>query len=130
MNCFMFTGRLGRDAELRTTTSGKSVLGFAVANDIGFGDKKTTLWIDCAMWGDRGEKIARFLTKGQEVAIQGEVSPKAFTKKDGTTNCTLSVNVRELTLVGGKSDAQPQQQSRQPSRQSGPSWDEGDEIPF
>ena len=42
MNVWTFSGRVGADAELRTTQSGEKVLSFRVANDIGFGDRKTT----------------------------------------------------------------------------------------
>ena len=44
MNVWTFSGRVGADAELRTTQSGEKVLSFRVANDIGFGDRKTTQW--------------------------------------------------------------------------------------
>ena len=64
MNVWIFTGRLGRDAELRTTQSGEKVLGFAVANDVGFGERKQTLWADCSLWGRRAEALAQYLTKG------------------------------------------------------------------
>ena len=43
MNVWTFSGRVGADAELRTTQSGEKVLSFRVANDIGFGDRRTTL---------------------------------------------------------------------------------------
>lgn len=54
-NVFSFTGRLGRDAEVRSTPSGQTVLSVAVANDVGYGENKKTLWIRVSVWG-KGQK--------------------------------------------------------------------------
>src|SRR3954451_16434544 len=63
MNVWTFSGRVGADAELRTTQSGEKVLSFRVANDIGFGDRRTTQWVDCSMWGKRAESVANYVKK-------------------------------------------------------------------
>ena len=54
MNTCTFVGRLPRDAQLKDVGVNK-VCNFSIASDVGFGDKKKTLWIECAMWGKRGE---------------------------------------------------------------------------
>ena len=53
-------GRLGKDAEVKEI-NGKNVINFTVAVDTGYGDKKTTLWIDAAKWD--AEKY-RIVTEG------------------------------------------------------------------
>lgn len=102
MNVWTFTGRLGADGELRSTQSGEKVLGFRVANDVGFGDRKTTQWVDCSIWGRRAEALAPHLTKGKAVVISGEVTLREFEKRDGTRGAGLSVRVNEIDFTGGR----------------------------
>ena len=101
MNVWTFTGRLGADGELRTTQSGEKVLGFRVANDVGFGDRKTTQWVDCSIWGRRAESLAPHLTKGKSVIVSGEVTLREYDKRDGTRGAGLSVRVAEIDFTGG-----------------------------
>ncbi len=101
MNVWTFTGRLGADGELRTTQSGEKVLGFRVANDVGFGERKTTQWVDCSIWGRRAESLAPHLTKGKQVVISGEVTLREYEKRDGTRGAGLTVRVAEIDFTGG-----------------------------
>lgn len=103
MNIWIFTGRLGADAELRPT-SGDSVLNFRAANDTGFGDTKRTQWVECSLWGTRAEALAPHLTKGKAVVVAGELTLREFEKRDGSRGYGLAVRVAELTLVGGQRD--------------------------
>lgn len=100
MNQFVFTGRLGRDAELRYTTTGKAVCGFSVANDIGYGEKKSTQWIKCTLWEKRAVSLAPYLVKGLEVTVSGEVTVETWTPKDGEMRASLAVNVTDVDLHG------------------------------
>lgn len=100
MNTAIFAGRLGRDAELRATPSGKSVLNFSLAVDIGFGDKKETLWVDCSMWGERADKIAPYLTKGKSITAGGDVGLRQW-ESQGKSGAAITLNVQRLTLQGG-----------------------------
>lgn len=108
MNNCVFSGRLGRDAELRTTQNGKKVLNFPLAVEIGFGENKTTMWIDCALWGDRGERLVQHLVKGKEVVISGSISLTEFiTKRDGSgaKDKKLSLTVNDIQMFGGGQSA-------------------------
>ena len=104
MNNWNFTGNLGKDAETRHTASGKTVVQFTVAVKSGYGDKASTTWARCSLWGDRGEAVAKYLTKGQLVGITGEAELKEFTNKEGNKQSSLEVRVNDLTLLGGKQD--------------------------
>ncbi|WP_244442532.1 single-stranded DNA-binding protein [Azospirillum lipoferum] len=86
---------------MRTTQSGEKVLGFRVANDVGFGDRKTTQWVDCSIWGRRAESLAPHLTKGKSVVVSGEVTLREYEKRDGTRGAGLSVRVAEIDFTGG-----------------------------
>ena len=102
MNVWTVSGNCGRDAEVRATKAGKMVTSWSVAVNSGWGDNKTTTWANCNYWGDRGEKVAPYLKKGQQVVVSGELTLREWTDKEGNARTTLDVNVKELTLIGGK----------------------------
>lgn len=91
INICTFKGRIGKDAVTRFTQAGKAVTGFSLAVDIGFGDNKSTLWLDCNIWGERGEKLAGHLLKGTSPTVSGEIGTR---EHEGKTYITL--NVREI----------------------------------
>jgi single-strand DNA-binding protein len=96
-------GRIGSDAETRTTQGGQKVTQFSMPFDTGFGDKKKTTWVRCSYWGDRGERVAQYLTKGSLVFVSGEPSLSTYEGKEGPRT-SLELNVQSLKLLGGKKD--------------------------
>ena len=120
MNSWNFTGNLGADAEQRVTPSGEPVVSFSVGVKAGFGDRATTTWARCQMWGKRGPAVAEYLRKGQLVGVSGEASLREYDKKDGSKGASLEVRVNDLTLLGRRdSDAQHSAPAA-PSRQAAP----------
>ena len=107
MNIFTFTGNLGRDAETRFTQSGDPITSFSVAVKSGYGKSESTSWINCNYWGKRGEAVAPHLKKGAQVAVSGEFSLRTYTTKGGEEKTSPDVNVRELTLLGSRHQAEP-----------------------
>ena len=100
MNVLTIVGRLGQDARTNKV-GGTSVANFSVAAKAGYGEREQTVWVDCALWGQRAEgKLVDYLKKGQQVCVSGEMGTR---EHDGKTYITLRVN--ELTLCGGR-DAQ------------------------
>jgi len=107
MNVFMIEGRLTKDAEVRMTQAGKSVAGFTVASDVGFGDNKKTLFMDCSLWGKRAEGgLIQYLTKGTSVVVHGELQPNDWTDKEGNQRKAIKLNVSDVKLVGGQQQNQ------------------------
>lgn len=132
MNVFTFTGNLGGNAEQRYTQSGDSVVSFSVAVKSGFGDKASTTWVRCTMFGKRGESVLPYLNKGQLVGVSGEFSAREWDDKQGQKRTSIEVRVNDLTLLGGKQDAQ--QDQRQQTTQQSKKVSHGDgldsDIPF
>jgi single-strand DNA-binding protein len=123
MSNFKELVRIGKDAVTRFTQGGKAVTGFSAAFDNGWGDKKQTVWLDCSLWGDRGEKLAPYLTKGSQIVVEGDIGTR---EHEGKTYLTL--DVREVKLTGGKPDSKPA--SKPASRQSEFEPDDLDKVPF
>lgn len=133
MNAWNFVGNLGKDAETRYLQSGDPVVSFSVGVKSGYGEKATTTWARCAMFGKRAESVSQYLTKGQLVGISGEVTLREWNDKEGQKRSSLEVRVNDLTLLGkkdGQHAAQPRQQAPAPQQAAQPAQDDFDDIPF
>lgn len=133
MNNITIAGQLGRDAEVRYLPDGKPVVNFSVADSQG--RDKDPIWWRCTLWGDRGPKLAEYLTKGQAVTISGVVTEKSYTDKDGDEVVSFDIRVQDVALQGGKRDAAPAPRpspAQQRTAAPAPSGfdDEDSEIPF
>jgi single-strand DNA-binding protein len=121
-------GRLGRDAEFRTMQDGTGICNFAVAADVGFGDKKKTYWVDVAKFGKGSEGLSKILRKGASVAVTGELGTR---EHQGKTY--LQCRADDITILGGAQGGGQRDnydQGRKPSPQ--PAYDDLDDsdIPF
>ncbi|MCX7097225.1 MAG: single-stranded DNA-binding protein [Methylococcales bacterium] len=115
-NVFSGVCTVGRDAEVRYAQSGMAVLSFTVANNIGFGDKQQTLWIQVALFGKRAEgSLKDYLKKGQQVFVSGELTQREYRANDGTTKTSLDLNATIVDLVGKRNESSQPQQSYPPS---------------
>lgn len=125
MKNITIAGRLTKDAEFRRTQNGEPVLGFSVAVDDGYGERKSTLFFDCSLWGKRGEALTPHLKKGGSVTVAGDFGRR---EHDGKTYLTVRAN--EITLQGSKQEAR--KADPQPDDGSyGASGDlDSDEVPF
>jgi len=145
MSTISFTGRLGRDVEVRQAGQ-STVAEIAIAVDTGYGERKKTTWYRCQLWGKRAEGgLIPYLTKGAQVFVTGEHSASEYSKKDGTTGHSNDVNIDRVQLVGGnqagaKSGGNQQQSGgsygnnggdrRPPVNQPPPADGFDDEVPF
>jgi len=134
MNLLSFTGRIGADSEIKTTQSGTTICSFPVALESGWGDNKKTSWPRCNIFGKKAEgNLPKYLVKGQEVAITGELSLETWQSKDGENKSALKVAVNTIDLVGNKPERQDNYSQQQPPappvpQPGGGSFD--DDIPF
>ena len=81
MKNLTIAGNIGKDAEVRKTQDGTVVTGFSVAVEDRSGREKQTLWFDCSIWGQRGEKLAQYLTKGSKVTVSGDFGTRYFQRR-------------------------------------------------
>ena len=133
MNSWNFTGPIGKDADTKYAPSGEAIVSFSVATTAGYGDKKTTTWARCAMFGKRGESVAPYLLKGQLVGVSGELSAREWDDKQGQKRTSIAVRVNDLTLLGKKDGASAQQPApkQQKAEPAGSGFGDFDnDIPF
>ena len=125
MQQITISGRIGGDAELRSTQGGDNVTSFNLAVDQGYGEKKVTNWFRVSVWGKKGAGAQPYLIKGGVVTVVGELEITEYNGKQ-----QLNVRASDFTLPAKSGD---RQQGRQESRSFGkgqeghiPGWDDDD----
>lgn len=98
VNSFAFTGRMARDAEVKSI-NGKTLVELSIANNTGYGDYAKTNWLRVKWWGDRAANAAPIFKKGALVGGSGELNLTEWTGKDGATHNQLEVTVFGLQLL-------------------------------
>lgn len=137
MNKITATGRVVADAELRANASGDSVCSFRVASDVGFGDRRTTNWFTCTIWGRRGESLVGYLKKGTPVTVFGTLTLREWTNRDGVKQLSPDIRIDEITMHGRaesapashRADSQPAPRNTLTQQGPGSSFDD-DDPPF
>ena len=130
MNRITATGRLAADAEVKYTQGGDAIAEFRLASDVGFGEKKTTNWFRCSVFGKRAEPLAPHLVKGTPVTVFGTLTLREWTNREGVKQLSPEIRIDEIELQGGKSDKPQQRQESRPAAKSQPFDDMADDVPF
>jgi single-strand DNA-binding protein len=93
----MIIGNLGRDPEMRYTPTGKPVTQFSVAVNQSTKNQQTGEWVEETDWfrvsvfGDRAERAAEQLRKGNRVFVEGRFRTREFEGQDGQKRTSLDV---------------------------------------
>ena len=116
--------RIGRDAELRYTADNTAVASLSLAFSYGKKDsatnKKPTEWVNGSLWGDRAEKLAPHLLKGQQIVVTiDDAHSETFTKQDGSVASKIVGRISALEFAGSPQQA-AQAPQQQPQRQAPP----------
>src|SRR5579863_2031512 len=106
VNKVILLGNAGLDAEMRSTSAGKSVANFSLAINQSFHDKKDgnvqrVEWVRCVAWGKLAEIAERFVTKGKQVFVEGRLQTRRFEDREGSPKTVTEVVVASLRVLGG-----------------------------
>lgn len=115
MNKVILIGRLARDPESRITASGTSVTRFTIAIGRGKdqdGNDKGADFINCIAWRKLAENIAKYCTKGSQVALEGRLHSGSYEDRNGDRKYTMDVIADNITFLS-KSGQQSEQESGQ-----------------
>ncbi|HZH97626.1 MAG TPA: single-stranded DNA-binding protein [Fimbriimonadaceae bacterium] len=94
VNRVVLIGRLTRDPELRTTTTGKSVVEFSIAVNKRMKPQDGSPDADffrVKAWGATAEYVSNYLTKGRLVAVDGRLEQRRYTANDGQNREVIEV---------------------------------------
>ena len=100
INKFIGLGHLGKDIELRSTQSGKSVASFSLAiqgakTDNGY----LTEWLDITVWDKLADNCSKYLSKGSKVYVEGRIQTRKWQDKNGQDRYTTECVAHEVKFL-------------------------------
>lgn len=104
MNLAVVIGRLTKDPDLRTTTSGLSVCTFTVAVNRRFGNNEDVDFIPVVTWRGLADNCATYLKKGKKVAVSGRIQVRSYEAKDGSKRYVTEIIAGDVEFLTPKSD--------------------------
>lgn len=118
INQVILMGRLTRDPEMRTTTTGKSIASFSIAVDRG-GEGDQTDFFDVTAWEKLGELVNQYLSKGRRCLVQGRLRQDSWDDKEtGKKRSKVEVVATDVTFLDGPNDGQGGQGGSAPAPRS------------
>ncbi len=104
INQVILMGRLTRDPEQRTTTTGKTIASFSIAVDRG-GQEDAADFFDVTAWEKLGDLVMQYLAKGRRVLVQGRLRQDSWDDKEtGKRRSRIEVTATDVTFLDGPND--------------------------
>lgn len=108
MNKVILIGRLTKDPELRQTTNGTSTTSFTLAVNRNFtnqsGEREAD-FINCVAWRKQAENVAKYVTKGSQVAVEGRIQVRTYDDPNGKRNWITEIICDNVTFLDSKASA-------------------------
>ena len=99
MNSINIIGRLTREPELKTLTSGTSALSGTIAYNEREKGEEVSMFFDFTAYGRTAELIDQYCHKGEMVALTGKLQQRTYTARDGSEKKAIEILVNEMTLL-------------------------------
>lgn len=128
LNKIVLMGRFTKDAELRSTASGKSVASFTLAVDRDFkpnGEKETD-FINCVAWGSTAEFVSKYFNKGSMAAVEGRLQIRPYETENGKRTAA-EVVINNIYFGESKKDTAESTEIAPPPVSS---FGDDDDLPF
>jgi len=112
VNKVILVGRLGRDPEVRFTSSGQPVANFSMATDETYKDRagerqKRTEWHKIVIWGKQAEIAQKYLHKGSLIFVEGRIQTREYTDRDQNKRTSFEIVCNNFRMLGGRGDGAP-----------------------
>lgn len=136
LNKVLLIGNLGKDPEVRYTTSGQAVASFSIATSEKFKNKsgdmeERTEWHNVVLWGRQAEIAKDHLGKGSAVFIEGRLQTRKWQDKDGRDRYTTEIVGDRMQFVGPKGDRSGRSGGEPTTAYDDPvAYNQDDDIPF
>ena len=107
MNKVYLIGNLTRDPEISTTTSGISICRMSIAVGRRFANAeggRDTDFFNITAWRGTAENCAKFLKKGNKIAVSGSIQTRNYEKADGTKGFSIDIVADEVEFLTSRND--------------------------
>jgi single-strand DNA-binding protein len=121
-------GNVGRDPEVKVSSSGKSVGRFSVAVSDKGPKGEHTEWFSCVAFDKTAEIVGRYVKKGDPILVDGRLKTDEY-EKDGEKRKKTDLLVSRVTLLGGKRDGAPREAAPAAAAPAGGGFAD-DDLPF
>ncbi|OIO19147.1 MAG: single-stranded DNA-binding protein [Candidatus Magasanikbacteria bacterium CG_4_9_14_0_2_um_filter_41_10] len=106
LNRATILGRLTRDPELRSTTSGKTVATLSVATNRVWSDQsgqkqEQSEFHNCVLWGKLADIAGQYLSKGRRVYVEGRIQTRDWVGADGVKKYRTELVADNLIMLDG-----------------------------
>jgi single stranded DNA-binding protein (ssb) len=119
-------GNVGNVSKVTEFEGANKVVTFSLATKSGYGEKAVTQWHDCKAWNKTADVVEKYVVKGMQVLVNGELTYRTWTDKEGKTRKTTEVVVHTLQMCGGREEGgKPQNQADMPEYSG-----RGGDLPF
>ena len=95
-------GNLTKSPDLKYIPNGTAIAKCSIAYTDGFGDKKTSHFMDIELWGKTAEAFNKYCDKGSKIMVVGFPKFEQWTAKDGSTRSRHSLRVDEMKMLDSK----------------------------
>ena len=135
MNKVMLIGNVGRDPEIRMTTTGTKKVSFSLATSQKYKDaageyKDKTQWHNIVCWGKLGDLVEKMVFKGTSLFIEGEITYRKWEDQNGVSKTITEINGNNFQILGAKANEQKRDQNQSSSQADYNSVVEDDDLPF
>ena len=129
MNSVNLIGRITKDPELRTTSSGKSVVAFSIAVDRRTKDDEPDFFA-CVAWEQTAQNMYKFVRRGDLLGVSGSLSQRHYQDKAGKKISVTEVVAYEVKFLQTRKVPQPEQPEQGQEQDFVEITDNEDELPF
>ena len=135
LNKVQIIGHLGREPEMRYTPSGRPVTTFTVAvsrswNTVDGERHNETEWFNVVAWGNLAEICKQYLTKGQQVYIEGRLQTRRWDDKEGQKHTSVEIVASEMIMLDRRESNNNQSQETDAAAPETNADAAEDEFPF
>jgi single-strand DNA-binding protein len=135
MNKLIVIGNVGRDPEMKHTTSGQAITSFSVASNYRYKtasgeQREETEWFNCSAFGKLAEICNQYITKGQQVYIEGRLKSRTYQTQTGETRFSNDVTVNEFQFLGKRNGQASPVDDSATDDFSGTARDRIDDLPW
>lgn len=110
MNRICLCGRITKDLELRSTSTGKSVCEFTIAVNR---DKDNADFPMIQVWNEQAENLVKYQSKGSLIGVEGSLRTETYDKQDGTKGYKTYVRASHIEYLSSKATQESIQETTQ-----------------
>ena len=108
VNKAILVGHVGKDPDIRATSSGDTVASFSLATNTGYGENKTTDWHNVSVFGKSADFVRNYVKKGAQVYVEGSIRNRSYVDKSGNKKYVTEIKGFTVQALGQR-ESSPQQ---------------------